>query len=886
MASNHVAKLALTPHGRLVQDALSDSPPDVELAQALESDDAGTLLDLAARHPDEPMHGALGWFRDLARTLLASAAASPTGALPTPPAPRDLALRVEAAPPFTGREYLDEVVANATWLRFGGRLAEIVAESGGSLEAWLTARHASWCVVGRVCFHLAENKADPARPFAFLATYTTGLGAGGKAQHRPLGQALSENAASKDKAGLLRLLLPVTRAAEKSAVIKVLVESQAVFRPQAWTAAQAHAFLRDVPALESSGVTVRVPDWWRPSSPPRVNVQVTLGGTGSGALGASGLLAFDVGLAIDGAPLTAAELAALRASTDGLVALRGRWVEVDRQKLDEVLAAWREAAAAAKDGVPFHQAMRLLAGVERPAGTGADEDEDELGWSRVAPGAELAKVLERLRAPGRAGTLPGSSLVATLRPYQEEGVRWLGLANELGLGVCLADDMGLGKTIQVLALLLVLKTRSEEPRRHLLVAPASLLGNWVAEAARFAPSLSVGVAHASGDGVAEADTRHAELVITTYGTLARTAWLRKARWDTLVLDEAQAIKNPGAQQTKVVKAVAARTRVALTGTPVENRAGDLWSLFDFLQPGLLGSAAEFRHLANDAEERANGWAPVRRLVAPYILRRLKTDRAVAPDLPEKTELIAGCGLTREQASLYQKAVDDLKARLEATEGIARRGAVLQSLMRLKQITNHPSHWLGDGGWEVERSGKLQRLIELVEPIAARQEKVLVFSQFKEAVEPLARVLAGCFGRPGLVLHGETAIGKRQELVRRFQSDDALPFLALSLKAGGTGLNLTAATHVVHFDRWWNPAVEDQATDRAFRIGQQRAVFVHKMVCRGTLEEKVDQLINDKRRLASDLLGAAKGEEVRLTELSDEALLATVALDLSRARLDA
>jgi len=886
-ASNLVnLALALTPHGRLIHDALTDdgAAADTTLAVALERDDAGLLLDLAARRPEEPLHGGLGWFRDLARTLLASCAASPTGVTPIPAAPADLAVRVEAAPPFTGREYLDEARATTLWERLGTRLAALIEASGESLEAWLVARHPSWSVVGRVCFHLAENKADPARPFAFLATYTTGLGAGAKARHQPLGQALRESAATNDKAGLLRLLLPVTRAAEKSALIQSLVDTQAVFRAQAWTAREAHAFLRDVPALESSGVVVRVPDWWRSAAPPRVQVQVTLGGKGSAALGAAGLLDFDVGLAIDGEPLSAAEWKKLRASTDGLVAVKGRWVEVDRTKLDEVLAAWREAAAAAKDGVPFHKAMRLLAGVERPGGTDDSEEARGLSWSRVASGVELAKILERLRTPGTRGALPGKALHATLRPYQEDGVRWLGLANELGLGACLADDMGLGKTIQVLALLLVLQARSEKPRRHLLVAPASLLGNWLAEATRFAPSLKVGVAHVSGDGVTEANTKSADLVITTYGTLARTDWLRKTRWDTLVLDEAQAIKNPGAQQTKAVKSVPARARLALTGTPVENRAGDLWSLFDFLQPGLLGTAPEFRRLANAAADRAEGWAPVSRLVGPYILRRMKTDRRVAPDLPEKTELATSCGLTAEQAALYQQAVDALKKRLAETDGIARRGAVLQSLMRLKQIVNHPSHWLGDGGWEPTRSGKLQRLAELVEPIAARQEKVLVFSQFKEAVEPLSRVLAGFFGRAGLVLHGETPIKKRQELVGRFQDDDALPYLVLSLKAGGTGLNLTAATHVVHFDRWWNPAVEDQATDRAFRIGQKRAVFVHKMVCRGTVEERVDELIHGKRKLASELLGGA-ADEVRLTELSDAELLATVSLDLSRARLD-
>ncbi|MDO9280539.1 MAG: DEAD/DEAH box helicase, partial [Pseudomonadota bacterium] len=298
---------------------------------------------------------------------------------------------------------------------------------------------------------------------------------------------------------------------------------------------------------------------------------------------------------------------------------------------------------------------------------------------------------------------------------------------------------------------------------------------------------------------------------------------------------------------------------------------------------LLGTATEFRKFADARDSSPARWAPLRTLVSPYLLRRLKTDPAVAPDLPAKTEMTAECGLTREQAGLYQRTVEDLAKALDNADGITRRGVVLASLLRLKQICNHPSHWLGDGGWEMARSGKLARLAELVEPIVRRQEKVLVFSQFREAVDPLATALGALFGRPGLVLHGGTAIGKRQELVDRFQADDTFPFVVLSLKAGGTGLNLTAATHVVHFDRWWNPAVEEQATDRAFRIGQKHPVFVHKMVCRGTVEERVDALLAQKRGLARELLSGA--DEVRLTELSNEDLLRTVSLDLTRARLD-
>jgi non-specific serine/threonine protein kinase len=340
-----------------------------------------------------------------------------------------------------------------------------------------------------------------------------------------------------------------------------------------------------------------------------------------------------------------------------------------------------------------------------------------------------------------------------------------------------------------------------------------------------------------------------------------------------VLDEAQAIKNPSAKQTQTAKNLKAPVRFALTGTPIENRLGDLWSIFDFINPGLLGSAKEFTNFAKRlADKPHNPYRPLRELVRPYILRRLKTDKTVIADLPDKTEVKAFCQLSRRQAALYQQAVEELTQQLDKVEGIQRKGLVLSFLMRFKQICNHPSQWLGDGEWSQEDSGKWARLRDIAEVIAAKQEKVLIFTQFREVTAPLATFLESVFGRPGLALHGQTEVKKRKELVRRFQEDEAVGFFVLSLKAGGAGLNLTAASHVVHFDRWWNPAVENQATDRAFRIGQTKNVLVHKFVCRGTVEEKIDQLIESKRRLSKDLLEG--GADLLLTEMKDDDLLWT------------
>jgi non-specific serine/threonine protein kinase len=564
------------------------------------------------------------------------------------------------------------------------------------------------------------------------------------------------------------------------------------------------------------------------------------------------------------------------------VLLRGQWVEIDRWRLERAMCRLQEVQDLAEhEGLTFAEAMRLLAGTEA---TGDDEPAAAAEWSHITAGAWLTETLRALRNSDGASVDPGPALKGRLRPYQKVGVEWLHLLSGLGLGACLADDMGLGKTIQVLALLLIQKRTRAAGKPNLLVAPASLLANWAAEIERFAPELNVRIVHPSV--MAAEDLKQVtveglsglDLVITSYGSLLRLPVLGNTSWHFVVLDEAQAIKNPNAKQTRMAKALKAEARIALTGTPVENHLGDLWSIFDFINPGLLGSAKEFgRYTKALAERPHNPYGPLRDLVRPYILRRMKTDKTVITDLPDKTEIKALCLLRRKQAALYAETVADLTKALQDADGIRRKGIVLATLMRLKQICNHPSQWLNDGKWAEADSGKWARLREIAEVVAARQEKMLVFTQFREMTAPLAAYLAGVFGRPGLVLHGGTPIKDRKALVQTFQEDEAVPFFVLSLKAGGSGLTLTTASHVVHFDRWWNPAVENQATDRAFRIGQTNNVLVHKFVCQGTVEEKIDALIEAKKGLSDDLL--AGGDEINLTEMQDEDLLRMVALDL-------
>jgi superfamily II DNA or RNA helicase len=879
----------LTPHGHLlaIQDADAPALPAAlqrPLTDAFALGTGHALLHLGANEVGSALPPSWAWWRDFAARYVTALCATPQSSDIAAPDEQVLESLVAAAPPMTGAEYLTTQVLSALWHDLDRALREELSASKHSLQEFLKARHPIWNLVGRVHFNLAENRKDAEAPFAFLATYTSGVSGHGKAQHLPLSRALAEFADGKSQARLLSLLMPVQRAAEHCAWLRAMLDKGEIYHPLRWLPAEAYQFLTDVPKLEAAGIIVRAPGTWQAGRPPRPLVKASIGTRVPSVLGKDALLDFNMEVSLDGERLNASEVKALLAGGDGLQLIRGRWIEVDRNKLQRMLARFEAIEqAAAKNGLPFAEAMRLVAGAALDeTGEAADAD-----WSQLVAGPWLADTLQSLRQPeGLAQVSPGADLKATLRPYQQAGVRWLYLLTRLGLGACLADDMGLGKTIQVLALLLILKREQKKSRPSLLVAPASLLANWAAEAARFCPDLRLLVAHPSALPAADLQAldagrlRDIDLVITSYGTLLRAPGLQAVSWRLAVLDEAQAIKNPGAKQTRQVKQLDAQSRIALTGTPVENSLSDLWSIFDFTHPGLLGTQKVFAGFTKRLA-KAEHFAPLRALVRPYILRRLKTDKRVISDLPDKTELTAWCHLSPAQAALYQRAVKELAAGLEDADGIARKGLVLSFLMRFKQICNHPSQWLGDGAWHAPDSGKFARLRELTEVIAAKQEKVLVFTQFRETTEPLAGFLGTIFGREGLVLHGGTPVAKRRALVERFLEDELAPFFVLSLKAGGAGLNLTAASHVIHFDRWWNPAVENQATDRAFRIGQQRNVLVHKFICRGTIEERIDQLIESKQQLVKDVLEG--GAELLLTEMSDRELLDLVKLDIHAAQ---
>jgi superfamily II DNA or RNA helicase len=890
----------LTPHGALtlVPSLEAEEAPALELERGVRLEKAFArgsghgLLVLGADEVGATLPPTLSYWRKFGARYVTALCALPgigKRGKPSVPIPADgeLDMIAAAVPPMTGAEYLTTEVLAKLWQGMDLAFDAELAQSNLTVQEFLKSRHPAWNLVGRVHFNLAENRKDEDAPFAFLATYTTRLSAEAKAQHLPLGRALQEYAGARNRERLLSLLMPVQRAVEHCPWLKSMVDQGEIFHPLRWSPQQALQFLRDVPALESAGVVVRMPASWRMNRPARPQVQATVGHNAPSHLGMDALLDFRMEVTLDGERLSAAEIKRLLAHSDGLVLIRGKWVEVDRERLSQTLEQLEAIERRAEnDGLSFGEAMRMLAG----AGIGEDgaAAQADVDWSKSVPGRWLAETLAALRHPnGLSRVDPGRSFQGTLRPYQLAGVRWLHLLARLGLGACLADDMGLGKTIQLLSLLLVLKNEAREKHKpSLLVVPASLLANWAEEIARFAPSLDLVVAHPSATAeeltsLGADDLGDVDLIITSYGFLARLPWLVATPWRLVALDEAQAIKNPAAKQTRTVKQLRAEARIALTGTPIENRLSDLWSIFDFINPGLLGSSKAFSSFVKALSDRPqNPYGPLRDLVRPYILRRLKTDKSIIADLPDKTEVKTFCHLSRKQAALYQQAVGDLANRLDDVEGIERKGIVLAFLMRLKQICNHPSQWLGDGAWAEGDSGKFARLRDIAEVLGARQEKALIFTQFKETTAPLAAFLGSVFGRVGLVLHGETEVKKRQDLVRQFQDDERVPFFVLSVKAGGTGLNLTAASHVIHFDRWWNPAVENQATDRAFRIGQKRNVLVHKFICRGTVEDKIDQMIESKQQLAGDFLG--RGADMVLTEMKDEELLSLVALDLRAA----
>ncbi len=646
-------------------------------------------------------------------------------------------------------------------------------------------------------------------------------------------------------------------------------ESVALPASAAWT------FLGEgAAALSAAGFGVIVPGELTATGHRRLRLRMRVGGgtktvagvvAGVAGLSLDGLLEVDWDAVLGDEPLTKAELAALARQKAPLVQFRGAWIAIDPSELGEIQRRLADGTA----HLPAREALQAVLLGETRHG--------ELSVAVSASGSVATLIASLQRGAAKKRSAP-RSLNATLRPYQERGLNWLLTMGSLGLGACLADDMGLGKTIQLLAFLLQrLEDAPNDIRPALLVAPTSVVGNWEREVERFAPSLHI-VRHYGPERAETAGaipSKPGTVVLTTYGLLRRDAdLLSSIEWSVAALDEAQNIKNSSSRAAQAARRLRASHRFALTGTPVENRLSELWSILEFANPGLLGPLAMFRrNFALPIERYGNEDAAtrLRRVVSPFILRRLKSDRTIIQDLPAKNEMNVVCTLTREQATLYKAVVDEELRRIDSSEGTERRGRVLALLTFTKQICNHPAQYLGETGPLPRRSGKLARTTEMIDEAMASGDKVLVFTQFREMGDKLLAHFTEIFKGEVLFLHGGTSKAARDAMVQRFTQEPQGPrIFVLSLKAGGTGLNLTAASHVFHYDRWLNPAVEDQATDRAYRIGQKRAVQVHKLLCAGTVEEKISQLLEQKRKLAAKVVGTGEQwiTELKTSELRD------------------
>ncbi len=885
--------LAILPNGTLhlewmeTQDALPQSSRVLQNEIHTRFSDKSDLwlLFLGFSDPQIPLHPSLDYWRRFSGSFTAKLCRIPEleslrHQVNIPVTKEDLETHLTRAPMMTGVAYLKIDLLETVWTRLNQAFSHAIQSYNGSVRDFIRTYSPNAHLVGRVFFHLVENKSEK-YPFAFMATYTTRLNQQGKSKHLPLKHALQEYENDDEK--LLELLATVHTAEKRSPLIGELLQTGELFHPLGWTSREAFTFLKEIPIYEESGILCRIPNWWK-GKQSGVRLNFSLGDKKPSLAGMNAILSFDAQLFLGGTKISETEAKQLLAESDGLAFIKNRWVAVDREKLTQTLDAYEKARSMMEEeeGLTLSEAMRLQLMPERFLGLSSQEIDHG-----ISNGKWLASVIRKLADPALVPSVkPHKTFTARLRGYQQKGLNWLYFLHSLKFGACLADDMGLGKTIQVLGFLNIIKSdlrkTGHSNKASLLVIPASLISNWENEIRRFSPDTRFFVAHPSaglknGGPPENRDLNAFDLIITTYALIQRYSWLQDHTWNYVILDEAQAIKNPGTKQSRAVKKLIAENRIIMTGTPIENRLSDIWSLFDFLNPGLLGNAGEFKKFSKKLNSDASGYAKLRNIISPYILRRLKTDKSVIKDLPEKVEMKTYAPLTKKQVLLYGKLVDDIRRSIKEAEGIKRKGLILSSLMKFKQICNHPDQYLGTGGFEEKESGKFQRLREICEVIYEKREKVLIFTQFKEMTEPLHDLLSTVFHREGLILHGSVAVGKRKKIIEQFQSADYIPFMVLSLKAGGIGLNLTEANHVVHFDRWWNPAVENQATDRAFRIGQKKNVVVHKFLTQGTVEEKIDMMLEEKSRLSQEII-ASTGDGW-ITEMKNDELLDMFKLSL-------
>lgn len=755
----------------------------------------------------------------------------------------------EKRPLLVGDEYL-----NTNWIKtlISSILAvfkDEIENYSGTVESYFASFNSKLKVANRLCFHLVE-KSKQDETFAFMVTYSNE-----NSKHIRLEKALSEY--KEDKQKLLSLLSPLTKLSKESGFIGSLMENGEIFYPIIIGVKDAYQVLKEIELYHSVGITTRIPNFWKHKS-SRISVSAIVGDAERPLLGLTSLLDFRPVIKVGDAELTSDEIDEFLRDTEGLRLIKGNWVEVNHEKLETI--NWVLNSLAQQE-ISFGDF--LFSSLSKEA------DKYDVTYKM---GTWLSQLCKSLANPSLLKDIPlPSNFVATLRPYQRQGYNYLTNMYKLGLGACLADDMGLGKTIQVIALIGSLLEAKAGP--VLIVVPTSLVGNWVNEFNKFLPGTDITL-FVESSKKANALEINQGVNITTYSLVSKVTAFKTTTFDFLVIDEAQAIKNMTGQN-KAVNALKTNHRLALTGTPIENNLGDLYSIFSFLNPGMLGSKKEFASISKQMSEQKS-YSKLREAIRPFILRRMKSDKSIVKDLPEKIVVKEYPVLTSYQRELYQKTVDQVSEAIEKVDGIARRGLVLNTIMKLKQICNHPSQYSGVEEYKIEQSGKFELLKELTSKIFACHDRVLIFTQFTEIIPAIKELLESVVKAKGLVLTGSTKASQRNEIVKEFNGEKYVPFLILSLKAGGVGLNLTSANNVIHFDRWWNPAVENQATDRAFRIGQKRDVVVHTFVTSGTIEEKIDELLFHKQSLSDEIL-SSDTEDVKLSELSNKEFIDLIRL---------
>lgn len=760
---------------------------------------------------------------------------------------------ISAIPLCSGSEYINDEWIEYNWQLFEEWLYNTINSYDGPIEACLSNYFPNFNEADRTYFHLVETENDK-YPFGFLVTYTTVVNA--KVKHMPLSYALEEF--KNDDKQLLKLLTKIFKASGRCEILESIIENGQIFDPNYLTIQEAYQLLKQSDYITSCGIGFRFPFWWKKKN--KIHTSVTVGETIESGLSLKALLSVGLKFRFGDKDLTVDEILELRGLEEGLIKLNDMWVEIDHEKLAELLELYYDLINEFGEGIPFMEFVKMLQDPDSLININDDIEIESGEW--------LTNFYNHERNSTDKFKL-STNFTGTLRDYQAKGVNWLYDMLTIGFGPCLADDMGLGKTIQILA---IVGTLIEEGKINnvLLIVPSSLVGNWLAERDKFMPNLDMFVLDKTEKKLMEMDFSKKGIYLSTYKMVSLRESINTREWDLIILDEAQAIKNANTKQTKAIKAINSKNRVIMSGTPIENSLMDLHSLFDFTNPGLLGSKNEFSKIMKKAKDNTHIYSNLRKVVEPFVLRRLKTDKNIINDLPNKIERDLYVPLSPKQVTLYKSLVNKVAKQVEESEGIDRKGLILSTILKSKQICNHPSQYLKLDTYKEKESGKFLALKELAEVIKEKHESMLIFTQYKTIIEPLKQYLEEVFGYEGLYIDGSVKPKERSRRVDEFNGDNYYPFMILSLKAGGTGLNLTSANHVVHFDRWWNPAVENQATDRAFRIGQKKVVNVYKFICKETVEDKINEIILSKNELSSKIIGESEESTVSwITKMDDK-----------------